>query len=300
MQQLILDGMPVTTSELSQSTYRAAPCDLLLQVTAENLDEAIQRFRRAGFAGIYSGLNISGVRDLSFLEQFPDMLYLEIRCDKPIKAGALESLQNLRGLYFESPASGIDFSSFPHLEVYSGGWHKGHTNFDLCPALHRIALRNFNPASGDFSSLANCRRLDTLDIVRSTISSLDGIETLEDLRVLEIAYMTKLESLDAFKNCQPGLRVLSIERAKRIRSCQPIASLSCLKDLRLFGCAAMPDVKWTSGMNWLEHFAFVETDVIDGDLTPLLKLERLRYIGTEDKRHYNYKMHEFIEMLAQR
>jgi hypothetical protein len=151
------------------------------------------------------------------------------------------------------------------------------------------------------SSLASNRRLERLDIVRSTITSLNGIETLEDLRVLDIAYMPKLESLDALMKCKElGLRSLSIERAKNIKSYKPIASPTRLKDLRLSRCAAMQSVKWTKGMNWLEHFAFVETNVIDGDLDPLLKLERLRYIGTEDKRHYNHKMHDFIEMLANR
>lgn len=301
MKTLTLDGVPVTTSGLSQTSYKAAPCNLLLKVTAENFDEALRQFRHAGFAGAYSGLKISGVRDLSFLEEFPDTLYLEITSDKPIQTDALESLNNLRGLYFESPGAGIDLSWFPELEVYSGGWHKEHINFDQRPALRRLALRSFNPKSCDLSSLANNRRLERLDIVRSTITSLDGIETLEDLRVLDIAYMSKLESLDAFKKCEEaGLRSLSIERAKNIKGYQPLASLTRLKDLKLCGCPAMPDLKWTKGMNWLEHFAFVETNVIDGDLDPLLKLTRLRYIGTEDKRHYNHKMHDFIEILANR
>jgi hypothetical protein len=289
------------TSELSIASYKAAPCGLLLKVTPKNLDEALKEYRHAGFGGAYSGLSISGVKDLRFLEEFPMTLYLGVDCDKPIKTDALKSLSNLRGLYFESPGAGIDLSWFAELEVYSGGWHKAHTNFDHCPALRRLSLRSFNSPSGDLSPLADNRRLERLSIVRSTITSLDGIETLEDLRVLNVAYMSKLELLDAFRKCEDtGLRSLSIERAKNIKSYAPIASLTRLKELKLFGCPAMPDVKWTKGLNWLEHFSFVETNMIDGDLNPLLKLERLSYIGTEDKRHYNHKMHDFIELLANR
>jgi hypothetical protein len=301
MRNLTLDDVPVTTSELSIASYKAAPCRLLLTVTAETLDEALAHYRHADFAGAYSGFSISGVKDLSFLEEFPNTLYLSIHSGKPIKTAALESLSNLRGLYFESPGAGIDLSWFPELEVYSGGWHKDHVKFDHCRALRRLALWSFNPPSGDLSPLANNRRLERLDIVRSTVTSLDGVETLEDLRSLEIAYMTKLESLDAFREYEEaGLRSLSIERAKNIKSYAPIASLTHLKDLKLFGCPAMPDVKWTKGLNWLEHFSFVETNVSDGNLDPLLKLKRLNYIGTEDKRHYNHKMHDFIELLANR
>ena len=86
MRTLTLDGVPVTASGLSQTSYKAAPCGLLLKVTAENLDEALKEYRHAGFAGAYSGLSISGVKDLSFLEEFPDTLYLEITSDKPIKS----------------------------------------------------------------------------------------------------------------------------------------------------------------------------------------------------------------------
>jgi hypothetical protein len=300
MEDLTLDGVSVTTSGLSYSTYKAVACRLLLNVTQDNLDAAIDTFRQAGFAGPYSGLNISGVRDLSFLEEFPNTLYLQVNGDKPVKADTLASLSNLRGLLFESPGSGIDFSWFPHIEVYTGGWHKGHINVDQCPSLRHLGLRSFNPKSGDLRPLSNCRRLESLYIGRSTITSLDGIETLEDLRTLDIAYMSKLESLDAFRKCESGLRILGIERARNIQSYLPIAALTRLKDLRLFGCPPMQDLKWTKGMNWLEHFSFVETNVIDGDLEPLLELERLSYIGTEDKRHYNHKMHDFIEMLANR
>lgn len=301
MKTLTLDGVSVTTSGLSHATYKAAPCGLLLNITPNNLDEGLHHFRKAGFAGAYSGLCVSGVANLDFLEEFPDTLYLEVRNEKPTKTKALQALGNLRALYFESPATGINLSWFPELEVYSGGWHKEHINFDDHPRLRRLALRRFNPKSLDFSPLANNRRLERLEIIRSTASSLDGIETLEDLRILDLAYLSKLESLDALTKFQQAeLRSLSIERAKNIKRYEPIASLTRLKDLKLSGCRPMHDLKWTRGMNWLEHFAFVETNVADGDLDPLLDLTRLRYIGTEDKRHYSHKMHEFIDLLANR
>ena len=36
----------------------------------------------------------------------------------------------------------------------------------------------------------------------------------------------------------------------------------------------------------LEFFSFVDTDVVDGDLTPCMRLD---YAGTMNKRHYNIK-----------
>lgn len=300
MRDLKLDGVPVSTSGLTQKTHKAAYCDLLLTVTAENLDKALKKYRQAGSFSPYCGLSISGVKDLGFLEEFPNTLYLVIRSDKAIKLGALEAVCNLRGLHFELPGAGIDFSWFPELEVYTGGWHKGHVNFDRCRLLRQLRLWKFNPDSNDLSTLANIRRLEDLEIVQSTITSLDGVETLEDLRILDFAYTPKLRSLAALKKCEDGLRTLSFERSKNLQSYRPLASLTRLKDLRLSSCMDMPNLKWTRGMDALEFFSFVETNVVDGDLSPLLKLPRLLYVGTVDKRHYNYKMHEFNELLEQK
>jgi hypothetical protein len=53
-------------------------------------------------------------------------------------------------------------------------------------------------------------------------------------------------------------------------------------------------------MRRLDFFSFVDTNVLDGDLSPLLDLPKLRYVGTMDKRNYSHKMAEFNELLAQR
>ena len=42
------------------------------------------------------------------------------------------------------------------------------------------------------------------------------------------------------------------------------------------------------------------TNVADNDLSPLLQLPKLRYVGTMDKRSYNYKCDALNKLLAQR
>lgn len=62
----------------------------------------------------------------------------------------------------------------------------------------------------------------------------------------------------------------------------------------------MPDLKWTKGMDQLDFFSFVGTNVEDGELSPLLELPRLRYVGSMDKKHYNFKLAAIKEQLGQR
>lgn len=53
-------------------------------------------------------------------------------------------------------------------------------------------------------------------------------------------------------------------------------------------------------MDQLDFFSFVKTNVEDGDLSRLLEVPRLRYVGSMDKKHYNFKLAAIDELLGQR
>ena len=209
-------------------------------------------------------------------------------------------LYNLRGLRIDTPGAGIDFSWFPELEIFSGDWHRDNCNLGHCRELRTLRLRQFKPASSDLSDLTSATRLETLDIVKTDITSLAGVEALEDLRYLDITYAPKLVSLDALSVGDCGIREIGFESVKKISSYNPLVSVRFLRRLKLFSCAPMPDLTWTRGMNRLDFFSFVETNVENGDLSPLLDLPLLRYVGTMDKKHYNYKSEKLNELLDQR
>ena len=300
MSGLQWDGTEVCFSALRHRAFKASPCGFLLPVTSANKDEAIAELRRVGTFGPYSGLKISSIADLNFLKEFSDIRYLEVVDQKRIDTQQLDSLYNLRGLRIETPGAGIDFSWFPKLEIFFGDWHADNRNLVHCHELRTLKIWQFKPRSTDLSDLADAPRLESLDIVKSDIASLAGIEALEDLRFVEIAYAPKLTSLDALTGTDCGIREIGLETVKNVASYQPLASLPYLRRLRLFKCAPMPDLKWTAGMNRLDQFSFVETNVEDGDLSPLLDLPKLRYVGTMDKKHYNYKSERFNELLDAR
>ncbi len=300
MSSLQWDGVEVRSSCLGHNVFKATPCGFLLPVTPANKDEAIAEFRRVGTFGPYSGLWISGIADLSFLQEFPDLRYLEVVDQKRVDPRQLECLYNLRGLRIESPRTGIDFSWFPELEVFVGDWHADNRNFACCQELRTMRIWHFKPRAPDLSDLGDVARLEKLEITKTNITSLVGIEALEDLRYLQIAYAPKLTSLDSVAATDCGIREITLESVKNIASYGSLASLPYLRRLKLFKCAPMPDLNWTRGMNRLDLFSFVETTVEDGDLSPLLDLPMLRYVGTMDKKHYNYKFESINELLDKR
>jgi hypothetical protein len=298
MKSFRLNDTDVCMSSLTQRAFRAAACEFLVCVNPLNQAGALKAF--ADDTRSYSGLHVAGIRDLSFLADFPNLRYLEIVDQKGFNTRYLDGLSNLRGLRIEAPGAGIDFSCFPELEVFVGDWHAGNFNVHRCQELRQLRAWQFKPKSKDLTDLAHTTRLEWLALTQTDITSLAGLESLEDLRYFETAYASKLESLDVFAKGGVRLRELSISKARKISSYEPIASLQRLRRLRLSDCAPMANLKWTHGLDYLDFFSFVETNVEDGDLSPLLLLPKLRYVGTMDKKHYNYKCDAFNRLLGQR
>lgn len=300
MKKLLLDGTEVVSSWLTQRSYQAAYCDFLLPVTLQTKAAALAEFARNSGPSRYSGLRVSGIADLSFLREFPDLLYLELVDQPKLQTAPLQSLRNLRGLRIETPGSGLDFSWFPHLEVFVGDWHSDNKNLQQCRELRTLQVWNFKPASKDFTELARIVRLERLLLVKTNLESLRGIEMLEDLRYCEIAYAPQLRSLEALAEGELQLRELVLSHAKNITDYLPIAGCRWLRTLKLGTCAPLPELKWLEPLRRLEFFAFVETNVADGDLRPLLQLPELRYAGSLDKKHYNPRIDELNRQLQAR
>ena len=122
---------------------KARVCQLLVHVTKENFNEAIQAYKEAGFCKEFQGLYIDGNFDLSFLEEFPMMLYLEVKSEKPISTKSIEALTNLRGLRLSKQKTGLDFSNFNQLEFFTGDWHDGNHGLRNCKLLKDLCFQTY-------------------------------------------------------------------------------------------------------------------------------------------------------------
>lgn len=298
--QLQLNGVDVYASWLTQRAFRAVPCDFMLRVTPQNRKAMLAELTRVGTFGPYRGLQVVGIADLGFLSDFPDLLYLELIDQDKVDTAPLANLQNLRGLRIQTPGKGIDFAWFPLLEVFVGDWHAGNCNLQCCRELHQIRAWGFKPKSGDLTELANIPRLEWLELTQTNVQTLAGIETLADLRYCSIAYAPQLRSLAASASGDLQLRDLELSKAKKIESYEPLAALRWLRRLKISSCAPLPNLQWTRGLNLLDSFSFVDTNVDDGDLTPLQDLPELRYVGSFSKKNYNLNVDKLNEQFQQR
>lgn len=295
-----IDGVPYRESIFSLGSYRAASCGLLLDIRPATLETALETLAHHGTHGsLFNGLRITGLENLEFLRDYPSLLYLEIENVSAKGLRCIESVSNLRGLRLESPKAGLDFSCFPQLEEFIGDWHPDNTGVGNCGELRSLNAFGFRSLQPGLSSLADCVRLERLYLVRPGITSLGDIDALEDLRYLDIAYAPKIQDLTPLAASKVDLREIQLTNLKNISAYAPLAGIRRLRRLILSRCAPMADLAWTKGMDYLDFFTFVETKVLNGDLSPLLSLPLLRNVSGGNRRDYSHSDKELDSLINQ-
>jgi len=235
--------------------------------------------------------------NIDFIESLPNLEALTI-IDFNIKS--IDSVRYLSELkYLELITyckKSIDFHSFPKLVECSFEWIKGSSSLFEMPNIRKLFINNYKEkGSGVFSRLVN---LEELAILNSPIEDLQGISTLRNLRSLRLANLRKITSLLGLENLQQ-LEELEIQRCKGISTVFEVFSLGSLRRLLLLDLGNIASIKGIEALSSLEDFLFYEsTNVIDGDISPVLTLKSLKKISFQNRRHYTHKREDFGKLFA--
>jgi hypothetical protein len=152
----------------------------------------------------------------------------------------------------------------------------------------------FKPKSRNFYDLPADRAMCFLHMVQSNVESFDGVSTFAQLKRLELHYCLKLESDRGLGPLSGSLEWLHISQSRKFAFGDELLSLRGLKVLCLNDCGPIPSLSFLDNFPDLVDFRFVGTNILDGDLTPLLRHPRLCNAGFLDKLHYNLKS-AFVE-----
>jgi hypothetical protein len=232
--------------------------------------------------------------DLSFLSRFPWVEELNIQHADMIDISGVSALARLRSLLISGKAKQpLDLANFPHLRELRIQWWPKLRLGDALTSLRALTLSHYSPASNDLSGLPEMPHLEELDLVQSQNPTLSGIDRYRSLKKVEVAYFPRLVDLSALSAFTNGvLGTLEFQRCPKLANHDHVKVIRALKRLAFNSCGEISSLKFLDDLEALESFSFVHTNIVDGDLTPCL---RLQFAGFFNKRHYSHRSSDFPE-----
>jgi hypothetical protein len=191
----------------------------------------------------------------------------------------------------------VRWEDIPESARWNGEWR----DFRLLPPnsdLRYLILWHHKSDHGGLDNISVPADLRYLELNWSNAKRIGPLPA--GLRRLEAHYCTKLESARGLAADCPGLRHLHLNTCRKFRDLTSLLKLKHLEVLCLNACGDLPDLEFLAGFPKLRDFRFVDTNVLDGDLSPLLSHPKLESVGTLDKRHYTHKAAEIEAALAAR
>lgn len=258
-------------------------------IESDRIDECIEYARASGVSRLaiayYTGYRNN---ELKFLERCDFASELSIQDGDKYDIEGISSLKDrLERLWLSGSAQPLDLTRFPKLREYRGDWHPKLRITEECVSLRSLALWKFKPRSRDLSEqLPSLPQLESLELIQSPLLNLRGVGRFPNLKKLEAAYLTKLESIEGIEELSAApLEWFTCEKCKKIRDHERAAAVAALRVLRFIYCGVIQSLCFLKELPNLEDFRFGGTDVTDGDMSPLL---RLKSVWFTRKKHFSH------------
>ncbi|MEA5403618.1 hypothetical protein VB776_11900 [Arcicella sp. DC2W] len=140
-----------------------------------------------------------------------------------------------------------------------------------------------------FDNLSQNDSLSYLELNWADIKNFDRIEKFKHLKRLELHYCIKLESDFGLSRLKDSLEFLHINTSKKFKFTDDLLQLKKLRVLSLNACEPIDNLDFLINFPNLIDFRFVNTNILDGNLNPILEHPTIRTVGFLNKKHYNYK-----------
>nr|WP_294947385.1 hypothetical protein [uncultured Mucilaginibacter sp.] len=232
-------------------------------------------------------------KDISFLKEYRHIKKVVI--NGPFETSGLCYLNELEFLSYENYIKDqiLDLSNFQNLNTCYLDLSSKIRQLNTLSKVKDIRLFHYTVKEKDLTGINNLKQLESLYISMSNVESLTGIEEFKKLKKIEFHYFRNLTHIKALASLGNILQFLTIGNAKKILDFNSAKQLKKLEVLGFSNCGSISSIKFINDMPKLESFRFVGTNVIDGDLSPLI---RLRFAGFINKRHYSMTYEELAKL----
>jgi hypothetical protein len=180
----------------------------------------------------------------------------------------------------------LDLGTLPDLRSVTGEWSLIARTLGAVGELERVSTWLFGDI--DLHAFRDHVALKTLTIKDAPyLESLGGLEGLPDLAALTIVGAPCLHDIDEIGELSESLRELEFEECPRIEAIDVVESLIGLRFLGISESGDIASLAPIGSLDQLETFyAWGSTRILDGDLSPLARLPRLKEIRMRNRRGY--------------
>jgi hypothetical protein len=229
---------------------------------------------------------------LAFLSVFPRLRSLKVVDPKISSVDPIHVLRDLRALdvltYCETE---LRFAAFPYLEECGLEWRPKATSLFECGTLQKLFVNRYN--GKDVEPFGRLERLESLAILGAPVENLRGLSPLSHLRSLRLANLKRLTSLAGIEGLG-ALECLEIHTCPAITSIDAVSHLPRLRKLHLNDDGDISSLRPLDKLDGLESVLFYgSTNIVDGDLTPLLQQKNLARVSFRNRRHYSHQREDF-------
>jgi hypothetical protein len=229
--------------------------------------------------------------DISFLLKIPDIRGVDIISDSVTDVSPIFQLKELRSLslYCKAKVAG-DFGKLKKLENLGLDWQNVYRSAFELDTLRRLNVLHYPDA--DLSNLSPNVHLKDLFLSSNRLVSLSGIERFPNIERIDIFRCRHMRSLKSIKPARL-IRTLTIDQCPNIKDLSPLSYLTELTTLEIENCRDIQSLKPLVRCGKLKRLQIAgNTTVIDGNLSPLMKLSRLKEVLLAKRKHYSHSDEE--------
>lgn len=224
--------------------------------------------------------------DLHFLAYLPirELVLLDPRIDDLTPVYTLApTLQLLHATV--APRIRIELGELPNLRDLRADWVQVADTIATLTDLRALAVGRYRPP--DLRPLGHARALESLIMKdRPQLHSLDGLDAFPDLTHLGIFGASHLDDISAMLG-RARIERLDLQACPRLHSLAPLEHCTALRILNVAEGGRIDTAAPLTGLTNLEDlYLYDTTQFVDGDLTPIADLPRLRELRIQNRRHY--------------
>lgn len=242
--------------------------------------------------GSIRGLQVNSLpnwklESLEWLSDFPNIEYLDISSLERLNVEPIYGVRGLKGLAMWTRSS-LNFARLSSLKFFAADWKTIKFEGLEGSCLESLMLRGYSSKRNDFSEIPSFKNLKDLAIIRSSVHSLYGLSDFISLRKVSLQLMPKLTDISSLS--LPLLHDLMFENCKKIDSYTSLSKNEKLVTLKIHDCAPIDSLDFVRKLPALESFRFINTDVLNGDLSSLIGLDDVCFT---QKKHFSHKLGDF-------